>query len=290
MSPNDRTDMADTPDKADKAGRPFIIECRDVHKSFMIRLEHPTFGQRLHRERRAKEVLKGIDVAVREGEVFALLGSSGSGKSTLLRCINHLEIPDSGEIVVNGREMGMQSINGVNMPARTSELASQRSEIAMVFQHFNLFANKNVIGNVMMPLRDIRGLGRDEAREAAVASLGRVGIAEELFNMYPDRLSGGQQQRVAIARALAMKPHAILFDEPTSALDPELVGEVLQVIRRIADEGTTMMIVTHEMAFARGIADQIIVMDDGRIVEQGPARSVFDNPQSDKMKALLKEI
>jgi polar amino acid transport system ATP-binding protein len=149
--------MADNPDKAD---RPFIIECKDVHKSFMIRLEHPTFGQRLHRERRAKEVLKGIDVAVREGEVFALLGSSGSGKSTLLRCINHLEIPDSGEIVVNGREMGMQSINGVNMPAKTSELASQRSEIAMVFQHFNLFANKNVIGNVMMPLRDIRGLGR----------------------------------------------------------------------------------------------------------------------------------
>lgn len=269
--------------------KPFVIECRDVHKSFQVPLEHPTVMQRLRREKRSKEVLKGINVQVREGEVFVLLGSSGSGKSTLLRCINLLETPDSGTIMVNGRQMGMQSANGVNVPASRSGLASQRSEVSMVFQHFNLFANRTVIGNVVMPLRDIRRMSKTDARDAAVAGLRKVGVDEDLFAMYPDRLSGGQKQRVAIARALAMKPHAILFDEPTSALDPELVNEVLQVIRKIADEGTTMMIVTHEMSFARGIADQIIVMDDGRIVEQGEPESMFTNPQSDKMKALLLE-
>ena len=269
--------------------KPFVIECRDVHKSFQMPLEHPTIMQRMRKEKRAKEVLKGIDVQVREGEVFVLLGSSGSGKSTLLRCINLLETPDSGTIMVDGRQMGIQSANGVNVPASRPELASQRSEVSMVFQHFNLFANKTVIGNVIMPLRDVRKMSKDDARDVAVASLRKVGVDEDLFAMYPDRLSGGQKQRVAIARALAMKPHAILFDEPTSALDPELVNEVLQVIRKIADEGTTMMIVTHEMSFARGIADQIIVMDDGRIVEQGDSESVFTNPQSDKMKALLLE-
>ena len=270
--------------------KPCVIECRGVHKSFSIPLEHPTFWQQLRRVRRPKEVLKGIDVQVHEGEVFVLLGSSGSGKSTLLRCINHLETPDSGIITVNGRQMGMESIKGVDVPARGTELASQRSEVAMVFQHFNLFANKTVIGNVTMPLRDIRNLSAEEARAAASTNLRKVGVNDDLFNMYPHQLSGGQQQRVAIARALAMKPHAILFDEPTSALDPELVNEVLQVIRKIADEGTTMMIVTHEMAFARGIADQIIVMDDGRIVEQGDPESVFTNPQSAKMKALLRQV
>ena len=269
---------------------PVVIECRNVRKSFEIPLEHPTLMQRLRRVKQKKEVLKGIDVEVHQGEVFALLGSSGSGKSTLLRCINHLETPDSGVIIVNGREMGTRSVNGVTMPAKTSELASQRSEVSMVFQHFNLFANKTVVGNVVMPLRDIRGTSAKEAHSEAQIALGKVGITSDLFNVYPDRLSGGQKQRVAIARALAMKPHAILFDEPTSALDPELVGEVLQVIRKIAGEGTTMMIVTHEMAFAKGIADQIIVMDDGRIVEQGDPESVFNHPSSDKMKALLKEI
>lgn len=270
--------------------KPIVITCEDVHKSFEVPLEHPSFRQRLHRERKKKEVLKGIDVQVREGEVFALLGSSGSGKSTLLRCINHLETPDFGIITVNGREIGVQTFNGINMPARAKDLALQRTEVSMVFQHFNLFSNKTVIGNLTMPLRDIRKYSTADAREIAEMNLDKVGIGHDLFNMYPDRLSGGQQQRVAIARALSMKPHAILLDEPTSALDPELVNEVLQVIRNIADEGTTMMIVTHEIAFARGIADQIIVMDDGRIVEQGDPKTVFAHPKTAKTKALLQEV
>jgi polar amino acid transport system ATP-binding protein len=232
------------------------------------------------------EVLKGVDLEIRRGETVVILGSSGSGKSTLLRCINKLETIEGGRILVNGHLIGYEERGGKLISEKPSVTAKKRTDIGMVFQHFNLFLNKTALGNVMAPLRDVKGLSAKQAREAALPQLRLVGLADRADN-YPSRLSGGQKQRVAIARALAMEPSVMLFDEPTSALDPELVGEVLTVIKKIAEQGTTMVIVTHEMQFARDIADRIVVMDEGIIVEQGPPEAIFTRPAHAKTRALL---
>lgn len=265
-----------------------IIDVRDVHKTFVSDTK-PTMWQRLrgqvHVQKRV-EVLKGVDLEVHRGETIAILGSSGSGKSTLLRCINKLETIDAGRIYVKGHLIGYEERNGELVAEKASVTAQKRTDIGFVFQHFNLFLNKTALGNVMAPLRDVKKLSAEEARAIAVPTLEMVGLGDKMEN-YPSKLSGGQKQRVAIARALAMEPAVMLFDEPTSALDPELVGEVLAAIRKIAQQGTTMVIVTHEMQFARDIADRIVVMDQGVIVEQGPPSVVFTAPQHPKTRALL---
>jgi polar amino acid transport system ATP-binding protein len=227
-----------------------------------------------------------VDLVVHRGETIAILGSSGSGKSTLLRCINKLETIDAGRIYVKGHLIGYEERNGELVAEKASVTAQKRIDIGFVFQHFNLFLNKTALGNVMAPLRDVKRLSAEEARAIAVPTLEMVGLGDKMEN-YPSKLSGGQKQRVAIARALAMEPAVMLFDEPTSALDPELVGEVLAAIRKIAQQGTTMVIVTHEMQFARDIADRIVVMDQGVIVEQGPPSVLFTAPQHPKTRALL---
>ncbi|MDQ0849092.1 polar amino acid transport system ATP-binding protein [Arthrobacter sp. B3I9] len=265
-----------------------IIDVRDVHKTFVSDTK-PTIWQRLrgqvHVQKRV-EVLKGVDLVVHRGETIAILGSSGSGKSTLLRCINKLETIDAGRIYVKGHLIGYEERNGELVAEKASITAQKRIDIGFVFQHFNLFLNKTALGNVMAPLRDVKKLSAEEARAIAVPTLEMVGLGDKMEN-YPSKLSGGQKQRVAIARALAMEPAVMLFDEPTSALDPELVGEVLAAIRKIAQQGTTMVIVTHEMQFARDIADRIVVMDQGVIVEQGPPSVLFTAPQHPKTRALL---
>jgi len=266
-----------------------VISIQEVHKSFLIG-DKPTFWQRLFGkkdQRRTLEVLKGVDLDVISGEVVVLIGSSGSGKSTLLRCINKLEVIDAGRILVNDHLVGYRERDGRLVAESASATARKRTDIGMVFQHFNLFMNKTALGNVMAPLRDVKKMSKAQAQELAEPALKMVGLADRMEN-YPSRLSGGQKQRVAIARALAMEPNVMLFDEPTSALDPELVGEVLAVIKKIASTGTTMMIVTHEMQFAREIADRIVVMDGGQIVEQGHPDEVFSNPQHSKTRALLR--
>ncbi|MCZ2403463.1 amino acid ABC transporter ATP-binding protein [Paenarthrobacter sp. Z7-10] len=240
---------------------------------------------RAHVQKRV-EVLKGVDLTVHRGETVVILGSSGSGKSTLLRCINKLETIEAGRIYVNDHLIGYEERDGQLVSEKASVTAKKRTDIGMVFQHFNLFLNKTALGNVMAPLRDVKKMTAAAARDLAVPTLEMVGLGDKMDN-YPSKLSGGQKQRVAIARALAMEPSVMLFDEPTSALDPELVGEVLSVIRKIAQQGTTMVIVTHEMQFAREIADRIVVMDQGIIVEQGPPETIFTNPQHLKTRALL---
>ncbi|MBC9953776.1 amino acid ABC transporter ATP-binding protein [Leucobacter sp. cx-42] len=252
--------------------------------------EKPTLWQRLvgrASTRKTLEVLKGVDLEVSPGEVVVLIGSSGSGKSTLLRCINKLEVIDSGEILVNDHLVGYRRSDGKLVAESAKDTARKRQDIAMVFQHFNLFMNKTALENVIAPLRDVKKLSKADALNLAVPALELVGLADRMEN-YPSRLSGGQKQRVAIARAMAMEPSVMLFDEPTSALDPELVGEVLSVIKRIASTGTTMMIVTHEMQFAQEIADRVIVMDNGQIVEQGPPSEIFGFPKHTKTRALLR--
>ncbi len=265
-----------------------IIDVHDVHKTFVSETK-PTLWSRLsgkaHVEKRV-EVLKGVDLVVHRGETIAILGSSGSGKSTLLRCINKLETIDAGRIYVNGHLIGYEERNGELIAEKASITARKRTDIGFVFQHFNLFLNKTALGNVMAPLRDVKKLSAAEARKIAVPNLEMVGLGDKMDN-FPSKLSGGQKQRVAIARALAMEPSVMLFDEPTSALDPELVGEVLAVIKKIAQQGTTMVIVTHEMQFARDIADRIVVMDQGIIVEEGPPSRIFTAPQHPKTRALL---
>nr|WP_281170159.1 amino acid ABC transporter ATP-binding protein [Glaciibacter superstes] len=231
-------------------------------------------------------MLKGVNLTVARGATVAIIGSSGSGKSTLLRCMNKLETLDGGRIFVNGHLIGYEERDGELVAEKASITAKKRTDLGMVFQHFNLFANKTALGNVMAPLRDVKKLSTQAAQDIAIPNLEKVGLGDKLHN-YPSKLSGGQKQRVAIARALAMSPSVMLFDEPTSALDPELVGEVLAVIQQIALAGTTMVIVTHEMQFARDIADEIVVMDQGKIVEQGPPDVIFLNPQHAKTKALL---
>ena len=265
-----------------------IIQIRDVHKTFDI-VNTPTFFQRLRGAKVSHnylEVLRGIDLDINRGETVVILGSSGSGKSTLLRTINKLERIDSGRILVNGEMIGYVEKDGKLVDENDKETARKRSGIAMVFQHFNLFRNKTALQNVMAPLIDVKKTPKDEAERKATEALQMVGLGDKLNN-YPSRLSGGQKQRTAIARALAMEPAVMLFDEPTSALDPELVAEVLAVIKKIAATGTTMVIVTHEMQFAREIADRIVVMDAGVIVEQGPPEEIFVNQSHPKTQALL---
>ncbi|HWO68680.1 MAG TPA: amino acid ABC transporter ATP-binding protein [Umezawaea sp.] len=225
------------------------------------------------------EVLKDIDLTVASGEVVCIIGPSGSGKSTMLRCVNLLEEPSGGKIVVNGVEMTDPDV----------DIDSARTKIGMVFQSFNLFAHLSVINNLTVAQRKVLKRGEKEAEEIARHNLERVGLTDKA-NAMPAQLSGGQQQRVAIARALSMSPEVMLFDEPTSALDPELVGDVLGVMRQLADEGMTMLVVTHEMQFAREVADKVLFMDGGYVVEQGPAAEVIGNPQHDRTKSFLARV
>ena len=224
------------------------------------------------------EVLRDIDFDVKKGDVISIIGASGSGKSTLLRCVNLLETPTSGDILYHGENVTGKSVNA----------AKYRSHVGMVFQSFNLFNNMTVLKNCMVGQMKVLGRSKAEAQEQAMRYLEKVGMAPYV-NAKPRQLSGGQKQRVAIARALAMNPEVLLFDEPTSALDPEMVGEVLSVMQDLAHEGMTMLVVTHEMAFARDVADQVIFMDGGVIVEQGKTEDVFSNPQSEVAKKLLEK-
>jgi len=242
-----------------------VLELEQVHKSF---------GS-LH-------VLQGIDMTITRGQVVCVLGPSGSGKSTLLRCINQLEPPNSGRILLEGKEITGKAVDD----GETGGIDFVRRRIGMVFQQFNLFPHMTALGNVTVGPEKVLGRGKRECRERGEELLHRVGMSEKLGE-YPDRLSGGQQQRVAIARALAMDPHVMLFDEVTSALDPELVKEVLDVMRELAAEGMTMIVVTHEIGFARDVADRVVFMDGGVIVEDGPPSQVLDNPQEERTKKFL---
>ncbi|MFG6196651.1 amino acid ABC transporter ATP-binding protein [Nonomuraea sp. JJY05] len=235
------------------------------------------------------EVLKGIDLDVQAGEVVVILGPSGSGKSTFLRCVNHLETIDGGSIFVDGELIGFQASGGRVRHLRKREITRQRREIGMVFQQFNLFPHFTVLQNVMEAPVGVRREPREQARERALGLLRRVGL-EDRAGSYPRQLSGGQQQRVAIARALAMRPKLMLFDEPTSALDPELVGEVLATMKSLAEDGLTMIVVTHEIGFAREVADRVVFMDGGVVVESGTPKEVLDNPTSPRTKAFLSRV
>jgi polar amino acid transport system ATP-binding protein len=235
----------------------------------------------------ALQVLRDVDLSVGNSEVVCLIGPSGSGKSTLLRCVNFLESYDSGEIRIDGKLIGYEdSPGGRRRLMGANQLRAMRREIGMVFQHFNLWPHMSALQNVTEPLLRVRGLAAAEATERALAVLTRVGLAEKAAT-YPGHLSGGQQQRVAIARALAMQPRLMLFDEPTSALDPELVGEVLEVMRSLASEGMTMLIVTHEMGFAAKVADRIAFIDAGRILACGPPREVFHENSEPRVRQFL---
>ena len=233
----------------------------------------------------ATDVLRGIDLEVARGERIAILGASGSGKSTLLRCLNFMERPGGGTIALDGQVLGREGKAG-ERTYRESELIQVRQRVGMVFQQFNLFPHMTAIGNVMEGLRTVRGMPKPEAETRARKELARVGLAEKA-ETYPAHLSGGQKQRVAIARALAMDPEMLLFDEPTSALDPELVGEVLAVILALAEEGRTMMLVTHELGFAYHVATRVIFLADGAIHEQGTPDEVLKNPKKDRTRAFL---
>jgi ABC-type polar amino acid transport system ATPase subunit len=235
------------------------------------------------------DVLKGVDFVVQPQQTFVLLGPSGGGKSTLLRCINHLEKIDAGRLYVDGELMGYKERGSVLHEMKPIEVSQQRSKIGMVFQRFNLFPHMTAIENVMEAPMRVKHLPKQQAEAEAEELLCRVGLKDKL-DVYPGQLSGGQQQRVAIARALAMKPKLMLFDEPTSALDPELVGEVLDVMKQLAREGMTMVVVTHEIGFAKEVADGVALMDGGVIVEQGPPREVLVNPQEERTKVFLSKV
>jgi polar amino acid transport system ATP-binding protein len=236
------------------------------------------------------EVLKGVTLEVKPGETVCLIGASGSGKTTFIRCINHLEKIDGGRIEVNGHLIGYRERNGKLVEDSEKNIAKQRTEIGMVFQRFNLFPHMTALENVIeAPIR-VRGTRRAQAVREGEALLARVGLSDKR-DVYPNKLSGGQQQRVAIARALAMKPALMLFDEPTSALDPEMIGEVLDVMKALAFEfGTTMIVVTHEMGFAREAADRVVMMDDGRIIEEGTPEHFFEAPEHERTKQFLSKI
>jgi polar amino acid transport system ATP-binding protein len=235
------------------------------------------------------EVLRGITLEVARGEVMCVIGPSGSGKSTFLRCINHLEQIDRGRLWVDGDLVGYRQHGDKLHELRDSEVAKRRSEIGMVFQRFNLFPHKTALENVIEAPCQVRSVPRRAAIAQAQELLDRVGLADKL-DVYPAQLSGGQQQRVAIARALAMEPKLMLFDEPTSALDPELVGDVLDVMRALAKDGMTMVVVTHEIGFAREVADKLVFIDEGVIVEAGDPRAVIANPQHERTKAFLSKV
>jgi polar amino acid transport system ATP-binding protein len=249
-----------------------VVEATDVHKFF----------GRLH-------VLKGVSMQVRRQETVVVIGASGSGKTTFIRCVNHLEKIQNGRIFVNGHLIGYRESSGKLVEDRERNIARQRQEIGMVFQRFNLFPHMTALQNIIEAPIHVRRTPRDEAIATAQALLARVGLAAKA-NAYPGQLSGGQQQRVAIARALAMKPALMLFDEPTSALDPEMIGEVLDVMKELAHEGMTMIVVTHEMGFAREAADRVLMMDDGQIIEEGTPEHFFENPTHERTKAFLSKI
>jgi polar amino acid transport system ATP-binding protein len=238
----------------------------------------------IHKRFGSLEVLKGVDLEVAKGEVVCILGPSGSGKSTLLRCVNLLEPPEEGEIFLEGHDICKGPDSGTG--EESWELDFVRQRVGMVFQQFNLFPHKTVLENVTLAPRTVLGKSQSECEEKATALLERVGLGDKL-RQYPERLSGGQQQRVAIARALAMEPHVMLFDEVTSALDPELVKEVLDTMRELASEGMTMLVVTHELGFAKDVGDKVIFMDGGVIVEQGTPADVLDNPQQARTQKFL---
>ncbi|MCR4877270.1 MAG: amino acid ABC transporter ATP-binding protein [Clostridiales bacterium] len=225
------------------------------------------------------EVLKGVSVDIYEGEVVVIIGPSGSGKSTFLRCLNRLEESSGGEIQVDGFDITDPKVN----------INRIRERVGMVFQHFNLFANLNVLRNLMLAPVDLKKCSREEAKSQALAMLDRVGLSDKA-EAYPQQLSGGQKQRVAIARALCMKPDIMLFDEPTSALDPEMVGEVLEVMKELARDGMTMVVVTHEMGFAREVADRVMFMDDGQILETGTPQEIFQNPLNPRTQDFLNKV
>ena len=249
-----------------------LVEIHDVHKAF-----HGT------------EVLKGIDLTVEPGEVVALLGPSGSGKSTLLRTINHLETVDAGSVTVDGEFIGYELRHGKLHELREREILRRRTQVGIVFQNFHLFPHLTALENITEAPLALKRLGRDDAAELARGLLDRVGLAHKA-DAYPRQLSGGQQQRVAIARALALQPQVLLFDEPTSALDPELVGEVLDVIRDLAKLGTTLVIVTHEIGFAREVADRVVFLDDGQVIEQGSPDEVLGRPQHPRTREFLAKV
>lgn len=231
----------------------------------------------IHKEFNGLHAVKGVDLTVEDGEVLCIIGPSGSGKSTLLRCLNMLETPDSGEVEVDG------------VRVTTENLAQMRARMAMVFQNFNLFSHLSVLDNITIAPVHVKGIAKDKAAAKAMELLKLVGLADKA-DAYPRSLSGGQKQRVAIARALAMDPEIILFDEPTSALDPEMVGEVLDVMKKLAEEGMTMLVVTHEMGFAREVADDVIFMADGQIVESGIAEQIFENPVCERTRDFLRKV
>ena len=247
-----------------------MIEVRDLEKSFG-----------------ALRVLDGCSFTVERGQVLVVIGPSGSGKSTMLRCVNFLEEYDGGEVRIDGESVGYDfGTGGARKRQSERRIAELRAEVGIVFQSFNLFPHRNVIDNIIMAPVNVKGIAKSEASEVARELLRKVGLEDKMLE-YPSRLSGGRQQRVAIARALAMQPKVMLFDEVTSALDPELVGEVLQVMRQLAEEGMTMMIVTHEMHFARDVGDQLLFIDEGRIVEEGLPAEILANPRSERLKAFI---
>jgi ABC-type polar amino acid transport system ATPase subunit len=235
------------------------------------------------------KVLKGVNLTVYPRQTFVLLGPSGGGKSTILRCINHLEKIDAGRLWVDGELMGYRQRGGKLHEMKLKDVARQRAAIGMVFQRFNLFPHMTAIENVMAAPRKVQGVSKDEAEREAERQLRLVGLGEKL-DVYPGQLSGGQQQRVAVARALAMKPDLMLFDEPTSALDPELVGEVLDVMKNLAREGMTMVVVTHEIGFAKEVADGVALLDGGVVVETGPPNEVLVNPKEERTKLFLSKV
>ena len=243
-----------------------MLEIKNVHKSFDAHTE----------------ILKGIDLKINKGDVVAILGPSGSGKTTLLRCINYLERADSGTMIFDGEEYDMHAIS-------KSSITRIRKKTAFVFQNYNLFLNKTVLQNVTLGLTSGRKMSRSDAKDAAMDALKRVGMADRI-DAYPRQLSGGQQQRVAIARGLAANPEIIYFDEPTSALDPELIGEVLNVMRHLAEEGMTMLVVTHEMGFARNVSNYVLFMDDGKVIEQAPSKEFFSNPREERTRSFISSI
>ncbi|MBN3835923.1 ABC transporter ATP-binding protein [Burkholderia sp. Ac-20344] len=246
------------------------------------------FVDDLHKRYGDNEVLKGVSLRANSGDVISVIGSSGSGKSTMLRCINFLEQPNAGRIFVDGEEVRTAlDKTGALRAADTKQLQRVRTKLSMVFQHFNLWSHMNVIENVMEAPVNVLGIPKKEAEDRAREYLEKVGLAPRVEKQYPSHLSGGQQQRVAIARALAMHPDVMLFDEPTSALDPELVGEVLKVMQKLAEEGRTMIVVTHEMGFARNVSNHVMFLHQGRVEEEGVPSEVFANPKSERLRGFL---
>ncbi|HEX7390383.1 MAG TPA: amino acid ABC transporter ATP-binding protein [Acidiphilium sp.] len=262
---------AETVQPADQQAE-IIVQATDIRKSY---------GH--------NEILKGVSLTVRRGEVVVVIGPSGSGKTTFVRCLNHMEKIQGGRILVNGHLIGYREIRGRLVEDRERSIARQRREIGMVFQRFNLFHHMTAIGNIIEAPVRVLGIPEAEARAFGHELLKRVGLADKA-NSYPEQLSGGQQQRVAIARALAMKPRLMLFDEPTSALDPEMIGEVLEVMKELARDGMTMVVVSHEMGFAREVADRVVMMADGQIVEEGPPEQIFVNPAHARTRTFLSKI